>query len=203
MSRVIAAMDRATTLRDNYNQTGANAVASGTGTETDPFVYSALKIDVVNMSLGGLTLFAGREIQDQLTVAMLDAGMTLVTSAGNGGPAAMTGGSPGTGFGSLTAAAASTSVHERIIADLQFGPGAGEVYRPTTHTQTADFSARGPTADGRIDPDISANGVASSVGAYAALLANGALVDCRATGAVAGTCQGLRHGICRGTLSTN
>jgi subtilisin family serine protease len=71
-SRIIAAMDRAITLRRNYNQTGVNTIASGTGTETDPFVYSSLKIDVVNMSLGGPTLFAGRDVADQLTLAMLE-----------------------------------------------------------------------------------------------------------------------------------
>jgi subtilisin family serine protease len=187
-SRVIAAMDRAVTLRRNYNVTGANAIASGTGTESDPFVYSALKIDVVNMSLGGPTLFAGRDFEDQLTFAMLDAGITLVTSAGNNGPAAMTGGSPGTSPGALTVAAASTSVHERILIDLQFGPGAGEIYRPTTHPQTAYFSSRGPTADGRIDPDVTANGVNSFVQAYMAMTATGGLVDCRAPGALPGSC---------------
>jgi subtilisin family serine protease len=187
-SRIIAAMDRAITLRRNYNMTGVNTVASGTGTEADPFVYSALKIDVVNMSLGGPTLIAGRDVEDQLTLAMLDVGITLVTSAGNNGPAAMTGGSPGTGFGSLTVGAASTSVHERILADLRFGPGLGEIYRPTTHAQTADFSSRGPTADGRIDPDITANGVNSFVHAYLALTSSGALADCREPGALPGTC---------------
>ena len=165
-SRIIAAMDRAITLRRNYNNTGANTVASGTGTETDPFVYSSLKIDVVNMSLGGPTLFAGRDIEDQLTLAMLDVGITVVTSAGNDGFAAMTGGSPGTGFGSLTVGAANTAVHERVLRDIQFGPGVGAIYRPTTHTQTAYFSSRGPTADGRIDPDLSANGVASFTQAF-------------------------------------
>jgi hypothetical protein len=187
-SRIIAAMDRAITLRRNYNATGANAVASGTGSETDPFVYSALRIDVVNMSLGGPTLFAGRDIEDQLTLAMLDVGITVVTSAGNDGFAAMTGGSPGTGFGSLTVGAASTSVHERVLLDLQFGTGVGALIRPTTHAQTAFFSSRGPTADGRIDPDIVANGDWSYVYAYVALDAFGAPVDCREPVAVPGTC---------------
>src|SRR3989442_8156702 len=43
-ARVIAAMDRAITLRKNYNPSRSNKVASGTGSESDPFVYSALKI---------------------------------------------------------------------------------------------------------------------------------------------------------------
>jgi subtilisin family serine protease len=188
-SRIIAAMDRAITLRRNFNDSGVNTVASGTGTESDPFVYSSLKIDVVNMSLGGPTGFAGRDVEDQLTLAMLDVGITVVVSAGNDGPAAMTGGSPGTGLGSLTTGAASTAVHERILRDLQFGPGAGEVYRASDHDQTAIFSARGPTADGRLDPDITANGSFSWVHAYLALTAAGGLVDCREPGAVPGTCQ--------------
>jgi subtilisin family serine protease len=188
-SRLVAAMDRAITLRRNYNTTGANTVASGTGTETDPFVYSSLKIDVVNMSLGGVTLFPGRDVMDDLSLAMLDVGITLVTSAGNEGPAAITGGSPGTGFGSLTVGAASSAVHERVVTDLQYGPGAGEVYRPTTHLQTADFSSRGPTADGRVDPELLANGVASFIRAFFALTAAGGLADCRAADATPGTCQ--------------
>jgi subtilisin family serine protease len=187
-SRVIAAMDRAITLRLNYNSTGANTVASGIGTETDPFVYSALKIDVVNMSLGGPTLFAGRDITDQLTLAMLDAGITVVVAAGNDGQAAMTGGSPGTGFGSLTVGAANTAVHERVLRDNQFGFGAGNVYRASAHDQTAYFSARGPTADGRLDPDIVANGFASFGQAFVALTAAGGVVDCREPAALPGTC---------------
>jgi hypothetical protein len=187
-SRVIAAMDRAITLRRNFNTTGQNTVASGSGTETDPFVYSSLKIDVVNMSLSGPTLFAGRDLEDLLTVAMLDVGITPVTAAGNEGFAAMTGGSPGTGPGGLTVGAASTSVHERILADLQFGPGVGAIYRPTTHVQTAYFSSRGPTAEGRLDPELVANGDFSYVHAYLALTAGGGLVDCREPAAVPGTC---------------
>ncbi len=187
-SWIIAAMDRAITLRRNFNTTGTTTVASGTGTETDPFVYSSLKIDVVNMSLGGATLFAGHDIEDQLTLAMLDVGITPVVSAGNDGHAAMTIGSPGSGYGSLTVGAASTAPHERVIRELQLGPGGGALYRPTTHTQTASFSSRGPNADGRNDPDITANGAFSFVQAFMALTATGGLVDCREPGAVPGTC---------------
>ena len=166
-SRIIAAMDRAITLRRNYNNgvppTPVNAPC-GAATpvpEDTPCVFDALPIEVVNMSLGGPTLFAGRDLEDQLTVEMLDVGIVLVTSAGNEGHAAMTGGSPGTGRGSLTTGAANTAVHERVLRDLQFGLGIGSFYRASDHTQTAFFSSRGPTADGRIDPDVVANGFAS------------------------------------------
>jgi hypothetical protein len=44
---------------------------------------------------------------------------------------------------------------------MQHGVGTGALWRPTTHIQTADFSSRGPTADGRSDPDLTANGFAT------------------------------------------
>ena len=119
---------------------------------------------------------------------MLDAGITVVVAAGNDGQAAMTGGSPGTGFGSLTVGAANTVVHERVLRDNQFGFGAGNVYRASSHDQTAYFSARGPTADGRLDPDIVANGFASFGQAFVALTAAGGVVDCREPAALPGTC---------------
>lgn len=187
-SRIIAAMDRAITLRRNFNQGVPSTPVAGDGSEANPFVYDSLEIDVVNMSLGGPTLFAGRDLEDQLTLQMLEVGITLVTSAGNDGFGAMTGGSPGTGFGSLTVGAATTAVHERVLRDNQFGAGVGALYRPTTHLQTAYFSSRGPTADGRLDPDVSANGFASYVHAKAALDAQNGLVECRAATAVSGSC---------------
>ena len=136
------------------------------------------------MSVGGPTLFAGGDLEDQLTLQMLDVGITIVTSAGNDGFAAMTGGSPGTGFGSLTVGASSTPVHERVLRDIQFGfAGSGRpLYRPFDGVQTAYFSARGPTADGRFDPELSANGFASYVNAFAAVRGT-ALVSCGAPGA--------------------
>jgi len=160
-SRVIAAMDRAITLRRNFNNGMPSVPVAGTGTENDPFRFDSLNIGVVNMSLGGPTLFAGRDVEDQLTQQMIEVGITLAASAGNDGFTAMTGGSPGSGFGALTVGAASTTAHERILRDVQFGVGIGALFRPTTHTQAASFSSRGPTADGRNDPDVTANGFAT------------------------------------------
>src|SRR5262245_39415014 len=157
-SRIIAAMDRAITLRRNFNRGMPSTPASGTGTEDDPFVFNSLKIDVVNMSLGGGTLFAGRELEELLTLRMLAVGITPAISAGNEGFGAMTAASPGDGIGALDVAAANEATHERVLRDVQFGVGIGVLYRPTTHTQTADFSSRGPTADGRFKPDVIANG---------------------------------------------
>jgi hypothetical protein len=160
-SIVMAAMDRAITLRRNFNNGVPSAPVSGDGTEDSPFVYDSLNIQIVNMSLGGPTLFAGRSLEDELTQEMVKVGITLVASAGNDGFAAMTGGSPGTGFGALTVGAANTPTHERILRDVQFGVGIGALYRPFGGIQTAYFSSRGPTADGRVDPELTANGFAT------------------------------------------
>jgi hypothetical protein len=186
-SRVIAAMDRAITLKRNFND-GLPGRVFGFGTEDDPFRFESLDVQVVNMSLGGPTLFAGRDIQDQLTLAMLDVGITLVTAAGNSGFAAMTGGSPGTGRGSVTVGASSTSPHERVLRDLQGGVGNGLRSRPFDPIQTAYFSSRGPTADGRLDPDLSANGFATYVNVFAAVTGTGVPTSCGAANAVPGSC---------------
>lgn len=160
-SDIAAAMERAIELRENFNNGAPSAPVSGSGTAEDPYVYDSLKIDVVNMSLGGATTYAGYEITDQLTLKMLDVGITVVNSAGNAGHVAMTGGSAGTGFGTLTAGAANLSHNERILRDFQFGLGIGELYRASDHHQVADFSSRGPSPDGRVNVDAVAGGYAN------------------------------------------
>lgn len=153
-SRIIAAMERVLELRENYDH-GMSETTNPDGS------YNALHITVCNMSLGGATLYAGRDFEDELTQAFLEHDVVLVTSAGNAGPSGSTGGSPGTGFGSLTVGASSSAVHERILRDLQYGLGIGAFYRPFGQIQMAYFSSRGPTADGRSDPELVANGFAS------------------------------------------
>lgn len=160
-SAIIAAIDRVITLRRNFNRGIPSVPVSGDGSEDHPFIFDSLKIDVVNMSIGGITLFAGRELDEQLMVKMLAAGIVPAISAGNEGFGAMTAAGPGDGIGALGIAAANEAAHERVLRDVQFGLGIGALYRPTTHTQTADFSSRGPTADGRFKPDLTANGYAA------------------------------------------
>ncbi len=187
-SWIIAAMDRAVTLRRNFNNGMPSVPVSGTGTEDSPFVYNSLNIQVVNMSLGGATLFAGHEVQEEMTEALRDVGIFVAAAAGNGGFGAMTVESPGSGFGALRVAAANTPVHERVLRDNQLGFGAGLLYRPSNEIQTAYFSSRGPIADGRTGPQIIANGFASYTNAFAALSSAGALVSCGSPTAVAGSC---------------
>ena len=141
-SRIIAAIERAIELRELYN--AGNPGGSN--------------IRVVNMSLGGPTLAAGRDLMDQATDALLDHDIVAVIAAGNAGPSSLTTGSPASAAGALTVGAASLAHNERILRRLQFGPVIGNLYRPFLGAQMAYFSSRGPNADGRPDPDVVANG---------------------------------------------
>ncbi|MDH5326399.1 MAG: S8 family serine peptidase [Gammaproteobacteria bacterium] len=162
-SVVLAAMDRALTLKRNYNAGLPSDPISGDGSEDNPYVYDSLNIQVVNLSLGGMGMVAGHEIEELLAREMLKEGINVVTSAGNDGFAALTVGSPATGVANISVGAASTPQHERILRDVILGPGEGNIYRPSNHIQTAFFSSRGPTADGRLGIDVMANGYASFV----------------------------------------
>ena len=144
-SRILAAMDRAIVLRrmfDNGQPGGVN-------------------IKVCNMSLGGLTLSPGSELQADATAAMINADIVPVIAAGNAGPSSLTVGSPSSAPAAVTVGAASLAHNERILRRLQFGPVLGALYRPFLGAQTAFFSSRGPNSDGRGDPDVSANGFAN------------------------------------------
>lgn len=141
-SVILAAIDRAIELRELYE-------------DGDP---AGVNIGVVNMSLGGPTLNAGRDLFDTAVEAMGDADIVVVTSAGNAGPSGMTTGSPASSYASLAVGAASIAGNERVVRDLQYGEGVGALYRPTDHMQTATFSSRGPHADGRLAPKVSASG---------------------------------------------
>ena len=155
--RIIAAMDRVITIKKNFLKGMPSVPVSGDGTEEHPFVYDSLNIQVVNMSLGGPTLDAGRDVEDELTRQMPEVGITLATSAGNAGPAFLTTGSPATGLGSISSAAANTPAHERIFWDVSqqvCAVGLGLLARPNNTVQTASFSSRGPTADGRVGVDV-------------------------------------------------
>lgn len=154
-SRTIAAMEAAITLRQLYEA-------------GDP---AGVNIQVVNMSLGGATTAAGRTLSDMTVEKMIENDIVPVISMGNDGFSTMTGGSPGTSMAALTVGAASTAQHEWIFRGNFSAPcntiAIGSVvacalaWRPDPNTQMAEFSSRGPTHDGRPDPDVIANGFAS------------------------------------------
>jgi subtilisin family serine protease len=130
----------------------------------------SLDIDVVNLSLGKTALYDGREITDRFIDEMREAGILVVCAAANEGPVPSTVATPGTSFSSLTAGGTDEAVSSRIFYEwlgLFIGPdgipmsgdeapGYGLVMRPTAETRIVGFSSRGPSADGRGKPEISA-----------------------------------------------
>ena len=116
-------------------------------------------IEVVNMSFGRRTFFAGQDLF-QLTIdTLLDNDILPVVAVGNSGPSAVTTASPASSIETLAVAAGSVPHQERIIADVFFSgpffpPGSASFLRPFDGTQTASFSSRGPNADGRPGPDV-------------------------------------------------
>ncbi|MCH9027750.1 MAG: S8 family serine peptidase [Proteobacteria bacterium] len=146
-----------------FPHTGAGASSSRINAAIDHVITQklsgALDIDVVNMSLGGASLFDGRTVQEMLVDAGTDAGITFVISSGNEGPTPNSVARPSTAYSAVTVAAATDPVHTRIFWDLIFGPGQGLAMYPTDERRVADFSSRGPSADGRNAVDIIATGV--------------------------------------------
>jgi hypothetical protein len=123
----------------------------------------ALDVDVVNLSLGGGTLWDGRDAYDRFVDEVEKAGIVVVTSSGNSGPVPNTVGSPGTAFHALTVGATDEAVVSRIFYEYLglatgMGPGQGLVMRPTVETRIVNFSSRGPLSDGRMGPRIAALG---------------------------------------------
>ncbi len=131
-----------------------------------------LDVDVVNLSLGGPTLFDGRDTFDRFIDELRKAGMVVVASASNDGPVPNTVGSPGTSFSAIATAATDEPVPSRIFYEylgLALGadgapgtgdeePGHGLLMRPTDETRIVNFSSRGPASDGRLKPEIAALG---------------------------------------------
>src|SRR5262249_16075951 len=133
-SVVLAAMERVLQLRENFDN-GMPETQNADGS------FNALNIQVCNMSLAGPTLYAGRDIEDQLTQVFQQQDILLTVSAGNAGPSGTTGGGPGTGPGAITVGASSGAIYERILVDLLHGAGMGPLFRPFNGTQTAYFSS--------------------------------------------------------------
>ena len=151
-SRTIQAMEAAIALRQKFDQ----GIAGG------------LNIQVANLSLGGWTSAAARTLSDQAVEAMIDHDILPVIAAGNEGFGSVTVSSPGTSFAALNVGATSSASHEHIFraqfsapcntAPLDSVVACARAWRPDMTVQMAVFSGRGPTHDGRVDPDVVANG---------------------------------------------
>ena len=117
-------------------------------------------VDAISMSLGGPTLFDGRDLEDTVVDYATSVGITIVAAAGNEGPALMTVASPGSAESAITVAAAAHPVNTRVFWDFYFGrQGIGWQLFTSDTPQIHAFSSRGPTSDGRDKPDIAATGV--------------------------------------------
>jgi serine protease AprX len=95
------------------------------------------QVQVINLSLGSSVSCDGTDALSVLCdEAVSQAGVVMCVAAGNSGPRSRTIGSPGCA---------------RLVITVGASDGAGQIAR---------FSSRGPTADGRIKPDIVFPGVA-------------------------------------------
>ena len=92
-------------------------------------------VQIISLSLGGIGPSNGQDALSDICNAAVEAGVIVVTAAGNDGPYAYTIGSPGAA--------------ERVITIGAVNDG----------DRLASFSSRGPTADGRTKPDIVLPGV--------------------------------------------
>jgi hypothetical protein len=122
-------------------------------------VNQGVDVDVASMSLGGATIFDGRDFEGQLADAMVASGITLVASVGNEGPASMTVGSPGCAYTAIGVGAAEDGVHSKSYFDYVYRMlGIGDYMFVSPTPIIADYSSRGPTSDGRLKPALVATG---------------------------------------------
>ncbi len=121
-----------------------NSAGSGSISNVDAAIDWAItnkslyNIRVINLSLGISGSSDGNDSTSQLVNQAFTNGIIPVVAAGNEGPDSYTIGSPGAAANAITVGA-------------QADPGEGGFFQ-------AYFSSRGPTADERIKPDISAPG---------------------------------------------
>jgi len=103
-------------------------------------------VDIISLSLGIAGSSDGTDLVSQAVNAAVANGKVVVVAAGNDGAAPKTIGSPGAAALAITVGAAAEWSH----STLPDGESDGIYLAP--------FSSRGPTADGRVKPDIAAPG---------------------------------------------
>ncbi len=119
--------------------------ANGSGTQSDVMAGMEWAIQngaqVINLSLGGPPAPCdGTDALSELVDAAVEAGAVVCVAAGNSGPGPETIGSPGCARRAITV-------------------GATESDPTNEFDRVARFSSRGPTADGRVKPDLAFPGV--------------------------------------------
>jgi len=119
-----------------------NGLVWASGIDPSTGLPTGLKANVVNMSFGGSCgSDYGTNIIDQVVDEVARQGTLPVASAGNSGPSAYTMCSPGAAKNSVAVGA--------LYADTS---------NPPYPWMVTSYSSRGPTADGRTKPDITAIG---------------------------------------------
>lgn len=110
-------------------------------------------IEIFNMSIGTAGCSDGTDSISQIVnSAVATSGLVAVVAAGNEGPAKCTIGSPAAAANAITVGAMA-DVEPGVAASFSCGNAPGYGFYQVC------FSSRGPTADNRIKPDISAPGV--------------------------------------------
>src|SRR5215470_13411320 len=103
-------------------------------------------VDIISLSLGIAGSSDGSDLVSQAVNAAVNNGKVVVVAAGNDGAAPKTIGSPAAATLAITVGAAAEWSHATLLDGESDG-----IY-------LAPFSSRGPTADGRVKPDIAAPG---------------------------------------------
>jgi hypothetical protein len=127
-------------------------------------VDGLLDVDVVNMSLGGATIYDEGDAYDTMLKAFYKNNIFVVSSASNDGPTPNSLGAPATtkvslAVGALDYAPSSRVFYEYLGLVSGLGPGQGLVMRPTDEVRVANFSSRGPLRSGHLGLDVAALGL--------------------------------------------
>jgi serine protease AprX len=125
--------------------------ASGSGSSDDviagiEWCAGQAAVNIINLSLGIAGSSDGTDLVSQAVNAAVGSGKVVVVAAGNDGAAPKTIGSPAAATLAITVGAVAEWSHATLLDGESDG-----IY-------AAPFSSRGPTADGRVKPDITAPG---------------------------------------------
>lgn len=128
----------------NYQGSGSDSIVMAGVEWCAKAENRALGLKVINMSLGVPTSSDGNSALEQLVDALAKTGIVTVVAAGNSGGGPSTIGSPAAARGAVTVGAAGDYSSDWTAPWAE----------PYGLQSATPFSSRGPTADGRIKPDI-------------------------------------------------